>query len=245
MRQSCFNLWMNGVVVCYAIVQFLAWSKLRLQGSTSWGASRAWRKMWARCEWWSLLLRASLILLKQRSLMFWCSSAFQDCWWLNGIAQPLDGPPRLLTSFVSRISLSRSPIHGTTSRLRGAKIGVSTMKSHGSTSYIEHASLTRTACPIDESTFCTAARLQANKTIFWSVCAGFARLEGDGMFCGDAIWLSSFTSRGRWQMSPPIPPIWRVELCWCRPEPSFRLLRFHRRHSCPPDSRLGSKRLRC
>ena len=100
MRQSCFNLWMNGVVVCYAIVQFLAWSKLRLQGSTSWGASRAWRKMWARCEWWSLLLRASLILLKQRSLMFWCSSAFQDCWWLNGIAQPLDGPPRLLTSFV-------------------------------------------------------------------------------------------------------------------------------------------------
>ena len=110
MRQSCFNLWMNGVVVCYAIVQFLAWSKLRLQGSTSWGASRAWRKMWARCEWWSLLLRASLILLKQRSLMFWCSSAFQDCWWLNGIAQPLDGPPRLLTSFVSRISLIRSPI---------------------------------------------------------------------------------------------------------------------------------------
>jgi uncharacterized protein YoaH (UPF0181 family) len=38
-------------------------------------------------------------------------------------------------------------------------------------------------------------------------------LEGDGMSCGDAIWLSSFTSRGRWQMSPPIPPIWRVALC--------------------------------
>ena len=110
MRQSCFNLWMNGVVVCYAIVQFLAWSKLRLQGSTSWGASRAWRKMWARCEWWSLLLRASLILLKQRSLMFWCSSAFQDCWWLNGIAQPLAGPPLLLTSLVVWISLNRSPI---------------------------------------------------------------------------------------------------------------------------------------
>ena len=235
---------MNEVVVCYAIVQFLAWSKLRLQGSTSWGASRAWKKMWARYEWWLLLLRASLILLKQRSLTFWCSSASQDCRWLKGIAQPLAGPPRLLTSFVGWISLNRSPIHGTTSRLHGVKLGVSTMKNYGSTSYTDHASWTRTACPIDESAFCMAARLPANKAIFWSICAGFANLEGDGMSCGNAIWLSSFTSRGRWQMSPPIPPIWRVELCWCRPEPSFRSLRFRRRHSCPLDSRLGSKRLR-
>jgi hypothetical protein len=56
--------------------------------------------MWERCGSWSVLQRASLIRLKQRSLMFLCNSAFQDGWWANGIAQPLDGPPRLLTSFV-------------------------------------------------------------------------------------------------------------------------------------------------
>ena len=97
-----FNLSTNGVVVCYATGQFLASPQSRLQGSTSWEASRAWKRMWERCGWWSLLLRASLILLKQRSLMFLCNSAFQDGWWANGIAQPLDGPPRLPTSFVRR-----------------------------------------------------------------------------------------------------------------------------------------------
>ena len=104
-----FNLLMNGVVVCYATGQFLASPQSRLQGSTSWEASHAWKKMWERCGSWSLLLRASLIRLKQRSLMFLCNSAFQDGWWANGIAQPLDGPPRLLTSFIDWIFPNRSP----------------------------------------------------------------------------------------------------------------------------------------